>query len=97
MDLRFGARRVHLRFQVPNFVQISAPPSACWLAVASLSDALQTLCFMAGANSIFYGGKLLSTGSPDTAHDQNVFERLMTRWNSLRPSSSPLPRQHSAP
>jgi len=35
MDLRFGARRVHSRFQVPNFVQISAPPSACWLAVAS--------------------------------------------------------------
>jgi len=51
---------------------------------SELSDALQTLCFMAGANSIFYGGKLLSTGSPDTAHDQNVFERLMTAVEFLK-------------
>ena len=35
-----------------------------------------SLAFMAGANSIFYGEKLLGTGNPDTAHDQNLFERL---------------------
>jgi biotin synthase len=41
-----------------------------------MSDELQALCFMAGANSIFYGDKLLTTGNPDTAHDQRLFERL---------------------
>ena len=39
---------------------------------------------MAGANSIFYGEKLLSAGSPDTAHDQNVLERLMTAVEFLK-------------
>ena len=33
---------------------------------AEMSDELQALCFMAGANSIFYGEKLLTTGNPDT-------------------------------
>jgi biotin synthase len=41
-----------------------------------MSDELQALCFMAGANSIFYGEKLLTTGNPDTAHDLRLFERL---------------------
>jgi biotin synthase len=41
-----------------------------------MSDELQALCFLAGANSIFYGEKLLTTGNPDTAHDQNLFRRL---------------------
>jgi biotin synthase len=41
-----------------------------------MSDELQALCFLAGANSIFYGDKLLTTGNPDTAHDQNLFRRL---------------------
>jgi biotin synthase len=40
------------------------------------SDELQALCFLAGANSIFYGEKLLTTGNPDTAADQRLFERL---------------------
>jgi biotin synthase len=43
---------------------------------AEMSDELQVLCFMAGANSIFYGEKLLTTGNPDTLHDQRLFERL---------------------
>ncbi len=43
---------------------------------AQMSDELQALCFMAGANSIFYGEKLLTTGNPDTVHDQNLFRRL---------------------
>ena len=43
---------------------------------AEMSDELQAWCFMAGANSIFYGEKLLTTGNPDTAHDQRLFERL---------------------
>jgi hypothetical protein len=41
-----------------------------------MSDELQALCFMAGANSIFYGEKLLTTGNPDTEHDQRLFQRL---------------------
>ncbi|HKE45892.1 MAG TPA: biotin synthase BioB [Steroidobacteraceae bacterium] len=41
-----------------------------------MSDELQALCFLAGANSIFYGEKLLTTGNPDVAHDQELFARL---------------------
>lgn len=43
---------------------------------SDMSDELQALCFLAGANSIFYGEKLLTTGNPDVAHDQALFERL---------------------
>ena len=43
---------------------------------AGMSDELQALCFFAGANSIFYGEKLLTTGNPDIAHDQALFARL---------------------
>jgi biotin synthase len=43
---------------------------------AEMSDELQALCFFAGANSIFYGEKLLTTGNPDTEHDQRLFARL---------------------
>ena len=41
-----------------------------------MSDEQQALCFFAGANSIFYGEKLLTTGNPDTGHDQRLFARL---------------------
>ena len=43
---------------------------------SDMSDELQALAFMAGANSIFYGEKLLTTGNPDTAQDRRLFERL---------------------
>src|SRR6266436_3475968 len=42
----------------------------------SMSDEVQALCFMAGANSIFYGEKLLTTGNPDVVRDQQLFARL---------------------
>ncbi|GHE42867.1 biotin synthase BioB [Vulcaniibacterium thermophilum] len=42
----------------------------------SMSDELQALCFLAGANSIFYGEKLLTTGNPDVERDQALFARL---------------------
>ena len=42
----------------------------------SMSDELQALCFLAGANSIFYGEKLLTTGNPDTERDLALFARL---------------------
>src|SRR4051812_44990279 len=42
----------------------------------TMSDELQALCFLAGANSIFYGEKLLTTGNPDVARDRALLERL---------------------
>ena len=53
-----------------------------------MSDELQALCFMAGANSIFYGEKLLTTGNPDVERDRQLFARL-----GLAPES---PREHPA-
>jgi biotin synthase len=41
-----------------------------------MSDEVQALCFLAGANSIFYGEKLLTTGNPDVMRDQRLFARL---------------------
>jgi biotin synthase len=41
-----------------------------------MSDELQALCFMAGANSIFYGDKLLTTDNPQSAADRKLFDRL---------------------
>jgi biotin synthase len=42
----------------------------------NMSDEMQALCFLAGANSIFYGEKLLTTDNPVTNHDKVLFERL---------------------
>ena len=55
-----------------SHVRLSAGRSA-------MSDEMQALCFLAGANSIFYGEKLLTTGNPDTASDHALFERLGVR------------------
>jgi len=41
-----------------------------------MSDETQALCFLAGANSIFYGEKLLTTGNPDVDNDRALFRRL---------------------
>ena len=41
-----------------------------------MSDELQALCFLAGANSIFYGEKLLTTDNPELVNDQKLFSRL---------------------
>jgi len=46
---------------------------------AGMSDEMQALCFLAGANSIFYGEKLLTTGNPDTESDHALFGRLGIR------------------
>jgi biotin synthase len=43
---------------------------------SEMSDELQALSFFAGANSIFYGEKLLTTGNPDTARDDALLEKL---------------------
>ena len=41
-----------------------------------MSEAVQALCFLAGANSVFYGEKLLTTGNPDVEKDRALFEKL---------------------
>ncbi len=50
----------------------------------SMSDECQALCFLAGANSIFYGEKLLTTGNPDYNHDRALFDKL-----GITPAGSP--------
>ncbi len=52
-----------------SFVRLSAGRQ-------QMSDAIQALCFLAGANSIFYGEKLLTTGNPDAQNDRKLFEKL---------------------
>jgi len=44
-----------------------------------MDDAVQALCFAAGANSIFYGDRLLTTSNPQAAHDKALFDRLGLR------------------
>ena len=51
----------------------------------AMSDELQALCFMAGANSIFYGEKLLTTGNPDVERDQKLFARLGLATEAFKP------------
>jgi biotin synthase len=43
---------------------------------SDMSDEMQALCFFAGANSVFYGERLLTTGNPGTNSDQALFARL---------------------
>ena len=48
-----------------------------------LGDAVQALCFMAGANSIFYGDKLLVTGNPDVEADTQLLAKLGLRGHRM--------------
>ena len=41
-----------------------------------MGEAVQAMCFLAGANSIFYGDKLLTTGNPDVQADQALLGKL---------------------
>jgi biotin synthase len=58
--------------------RISMPKSFVRLSAGrqQMSDAVQALCFLAGANSIFYGEKLLTTGNPEWERDQRLFDTL---------------------
>ena len=58
------------RITMPNsFVRLSAGRQ-------EMNEATQAMCFLAGANSIFYGEKLLTTGNPDVKRDRTLFEKL---------------------
>ncbi|MEP6942707.1 MAG: biotin synthase BioB [Betaproteobacteria bacterium] len=61
--------------------RITMPKSMVRLSAGrqEMGDGIQALCFHAGANSIFYGDKLLTTGNPDVAADRALFDRLGLR------------------
>jgi biotin synthase len=52
-----------------SFVRLSAGRQ-------QMPEAVQAMCFLAGANSIFYGDKLLTTGNPDVERDRQLFAKL---------------------
>jgi biotin synthase len=62
-----------------SYVRLSAGREA-------MSDEMQALCFLAGANSIFYGEKLLTTGNAEAEQDRALFARL-----GLSPEQAPTP------
>jgi len=66
--------------------RIALPTSMVRLSAGreAMPDHLQALCFFAGANSIFYGDKLLTTPNPDTDRDMQLFADL-----GLHPMESP--------
>ncbi len=59
---------------------------------SDMSDELQALCFLAGANSIFYGDKLLTTGNPDEDLDRKLFARL-----GISPEAAAAPNHDADP
>jgi biotin synthase len=59
-----------------SYVRLSAGRS-------DMSDELQALCFLAGANSIFYGERLLTTPNAASDHDRRLFERLGLTFEAL--------------
>lgn len=58
--------------------RITMPQSMVRLSAGreEMNDETQTLCFLAGANSIFYGAKLLTTPNPGQDHDMELLDRL---------------------
>ena len=58
--------------------RIAMPQSYVRLSAGrqSMGEAVQALCFIAGANSIFYGEKLLTTGNPEAEADRALFTKL---------------------
>lgn len=67
-----------------------------------MPEAIQSLCFLAGANSIFYGEKLLTTTNPEAEADRQLFERLGIHPKQesetfasaeQQPSTAAMPRQ----
>ncbi|MDR4517829.1 MAG: biotin synthase BioB [Nitrosomonas sp.] len=58
--------------------RISMPKAMIRLSAGrrEMSEEVQALCFLAGANSIFYGDKLLTTGNPEVRQDQALLDKL---------------------
>ena len=64
-----------------SYVRLSAGRS-------EMSDETQAWCFFAGANSIFYGDRLLTTDNPDENHDLKLFDRLGIQPEKLSNASA---------
>jgi len=62
-----------------------------------MNDEMQALCFFAGANSIFYGDKLLTTDNPEAARDMALLKRLGMRTTEAPRSSAAHPDDVDAP
>jgi biotin synthase len=81
------------RIMMPqSFVRLSAGRN-------DMSDETQALCFFAGANSIFYGERLLTTDNPEVTQDHRLFERLGIKAlaiESATPPTSAPPRPAAA-
>jgi biotin synthase len=75
-----GAARI---LMPASFVRLSAGRLA-------LSDEAQTLCFLAGANSVFLGDRLLTTPNPDASHDEQLFHRLGLRLRTGTVAAPPM-------
>jgi biotin synthase len=60
-----------------------------------MNEALQALCFMAGANSIFYGDQLLTTGNPQAEADRELLARLGIRAEASQQLPASETAQHS--
>jgi biotin synthase len=76
-ELEFVRTIAAARIAMPKaWVRLSAGREA-------MSDSTQALCFLAGANSIFYGEKLLTTGNPQAERDRELFGRLGMRTAAL--------------
>jgi biotin synthase len=54
-----------------------------------LGEAVQAMCFMAGANSIFYGDKLLTTGNPEAEDDRALLAKLGLKTGASTLESAP--------
>jgi biotin synthase len=67
-----------------SFVRLSA-------GRLSLTDEAQALCFVAGANSVFLGDRLLTTSNPGASHDRQLFDRLGMRLTSADPIPADAP------
>ena len=73
-----GAARI---LMPASFVRLSA-------GRMSLTDEAQALCFLAGANSVFLGDRLLTTPNPGMAHDDQLLEKLGMRLTAATPTGS---------
>jgi biotin synthase len=88
-DERFADDMDHFEFiRTIAVSRITMPGSHVRLSAGreTMNEEMQVLCFLAGANSIFYGEKLLTTGNKDAENDQALFAKL-----GLRPEEKVTP------
>ncbi|SEL14794.1 biotin synthase [Colwellia chukchiensis] len=62
----------------------------------AMNEQMQAMCFLAGANSIFYGCKLLTTGNPEANKDMQLFERLGINTETVASNTENEQQLHTA-